>query len=49
MEKELLLNNWGLIFFNLDVGEFVINNINAFQNDFYGFFKRKFWGLSVFY
>ena len=41
MEKEQLLNDWGLIFFNWDVGEFVINNINAFQNDFYGFLKEN--------
>ena len=32
----------GVLFFsNWDVGEFVINNINAFQNDFYGFLKEN--------
>ena len=40
-KKEQLLYDWGLIFFNWDVGEYIINSVNAYFKDYNGYLKEN--------
>ena len=40
-KKEQLLYDWGLIFFNWDVGEYIINSVNGYCKDYNGYLKEN--------
>ena len=40
-KKEQLLHDWGLIFFDWDVGDFIINSVNAYYKDYSGYLKEN--------
>lgn len=46
--KAQILNDWGLIFFDWDVGDYVLNKVNACSVDSYGYLKEKA-GLYAFF
>ena len=40
-KKEQLLYDWGLIFFNWDVGDYIINSVNGYYKDYNGYLKEN--------
>lgn len=47
-QRAQILNDWGLIFFDWDVGDYVLNKVNAYSADSYGYLKEKA-GLYAFF